>query len=443
MKFAQGGVRRLARHFGANFEQVRSLLATLLAAVPHVQTSTWASDESGSGNGARLVGNSGNKKLAVYVSYQFEGNSYSLKCIFTKGRAFGAYERAFIDSLAKEIAESADLLAGGRQVRIRPVDVVDSSVAKFLLVLASLGQVDLLQVVAYLKGLAQQSYESKAISFGLIVLPGNKQKEHSASFPADIDGQKRFQALTDGYRTALVVDRSGQIVKISNLSEYKPVGEHFRPIWLGALADTADRHDGLGFALTRNGAILISWNSNLLLSFRAGRWMLWNHSENVGLIHEALKRRGPKIRSLGRVASRLYRCALDLSFRRSGGLLVALNTPNSLGRLVPATERLEGRRRSAGDRALGEWLNGTTVFGLDRDVLDDLAALDGAVVCDRSGAILAYGSILLSPHRRGLAKIEGSRSRAAHSASYFGVAIKISSDGGIVVVKRGKPLLQL
>ena len=65
-------------------------------------------------------------------------------------------------------------------------------------------------------------------------------------------------------------------------------------------------------------------------------------------------------------------------------------------------------------------------------------ALDGAVVCDRAGKLLSYGAVLLLPKKSGIARIEGSRSRAAHSASFYGLSIKISSDGGIDVIESGE-----
>ena len=154
-------------------------------------------------------------------------------------------------------------------------------------------------------------------------------------------------------------------------------------------------------------------------------------------------RRGVQPRDLGRLAAKLYRSALDLSFRKTGGLLVTLRARKHIAKLVPQPEQIKGTRRSAGDRALGEWLEGNTLIGIDREVLTDLAALDGAVVCDRAGRFLSFGAVLLLPRKTGIGKIEGSRSRAAHSASFFGLSVKISSDGGIDVIESGKKLLSI
>ena len=75
---------------------------------------------------------------------------------------------------------------------------------------------------------------------------------------------------------------------------------------------------------------------------------------------------------------------------------------------------------------------------LDAAVLEALAGLDGALVADSNGRLLAFGAIL----RRNLAHslsgcdlastpalAEGARTTAALVASRFGPVLKISEDG--------------
>jgi hypothetical protein len=370
---------------------------------------------------------------------------FLLKSELSKGRAFGAYERAFVDCVAREIGRAINAMTRNRSDRllVGPHDVIDAAVADFLKQTTQFQDPDFPQIIRYLKELAQQSYETKPITYGVLILSRREAKSSVANFPGDILDQKRFQALTDGYKTALTLDRTGKVISLMGLRQEGKTGEHFRPVWLDPLADLARRRKAVGIALTRTGAILVAWKGNLLLSYRLGKWVLWNHSENIEIIREGLRRRGTQPKELGRLAARLYRCALDVSFRRTGGLLVTLQSRNHLKKLVRKPEQLIGARRTEGDRALGEWLATNTVASIDREVLPDLASLDGAIVCDRAGRILSYGTVLLLPKTKGLGKIEGSRSRAAHSASYFGLSIKISSDGGIDVIESGKKLLSL
>jgi len=446
MKYQKGLRRSLKHHFSNGFIRLNELLQTIHSTLPHTKHSQWQRVEGIGQSGARLKGGTNNKVLSVTLAYSREnGKSFLLKSELTKGRAFGKYERTFAGCVTREIGKVVNAIsrAAPDDLLIGSQDVLDAAVADFLTEVTRIDGPDLLKTIRYLKDLAQESYESKSITYGAILSPRRETKKNVANFPQDVIDQKRFQALTDGYKTALMLDRTGKIIRVISLRSEGEIGEHFRPVWLDPLADSARARKAVGIALTRTGAILVAWQGNLLLSLRLGKWILWYHSENVQIIREGLTRRGREPRDIGRLAARLYRCALDVSFRRTGGLFVALRSPRKLDKLVPKPEQLSGTRRTIGDRALGEWLASNTIVGLDREVLSDLAALDGAIVCDRAGALLSYGSVLLLPKAKGLGKIEGSRSRAAHSASFFGLSIKVSSDGGIDVIESGEKLLSL
>lgn len=446
MKYKQGLKRSLKAHFGSAFDRFEELLKALPSSLPHTELSGWWRTEPSTESGAHLKGGSGNKVLKIAVGYSRPaGLTFTLHAELKKARAFGAYERTFVDSFVREIGSVVDAMA------LRPMDrllvgaqdVADAAVADFLKKTTKFDGVDFVGIVRFLKELAQQSYETKPITYGLLVLHQGESKFNVATFPKDVSDQKRFHSLTDGYNTALLLDRHGRILRLVGLETKGKVGEHFRPTWLDPLADTAREHEGLGIALTRTGAIMVAWNGNLLLSYRHGKWILWYHSENIEIIRDGLTRRGTVPLDMGRLAAKLYRCALDVSFRKTGGLFVALRSPGHIDSLVRRPEQLNGDRRSRGDLALGEWLSGNTIVGTERRIITDISALDGAVVCDRRGRILSYGSVLLLPRREGLSRIEGSRSRAAHSASFLGLSIKISSDGDIRVIESGNTLLAL
>jgi DNA integrity scanning protein DisA with diadenylate cyclase activity len=65
-------------------------------------------------------------------------------------------------------------------------------------------------------------------------------------------------------------------------------------------------------------------------------------------------------------------------------------------------------------------------------VLAALASLDGAIVMDRAGCLLAAGAILRHPATAELedsGAVEGARTTAALAASRFGPVLKVSEDG--------------
>jgi len=188
-----------------------------------------------------------------------------------------------------------------------------------------------------------------------------------------------------------------------------------------------------------------------------------------------------------RLARVLLQTALDLAEERQGGLLVVVADPaRAIGRLVAPHDVLEldpepasttladtvdpesparpfslfGRTQqqaSPGAAAPGNpdetptpslveplskrsvhyLARGGSITTLDPAVLEALAGLDGALVTDSSGRLLAFGAILrhdahalagcdpASPP----ALAEGARTTAALVASHFGPVLKISEDG--------------
>ena len=86
-------------------------------------------------------------------------------------------------------------------------------------------------------------------------------------------------------------------------------------------------------------------------------------------------------------------------------------------------------------------LAGRSVTDLDASVLDALATLDGAVVTEPGGQLLAVGAILRHPpsaigNEQGVT--EGARTTAAAAASRYGPVLKVSEDGLITFFDNGK-----
>jgi DNA integrity scanning protein DisA with diadenylate cyclase activity len=145
--------------------------------------------------------------------------------------------------------------------------------------------------------------------------------------------------------------------------------------------------------------------------------------------------------NLDRVLTVLYRVALDLAFRRSGGLLVVASTQKKAVKLITAQGDLIGSSsRSNSEQALDRALSEASVLSMDRRVIADLAGLDGALVVHRSGRLVAYGAMVRAKSN---VSQQGSRSRAAIGASEYGLAIKVSSDGGISVYRQGDCVIVL
>jgi hypothetical protein len=85
-------------------------------------------------------------------------------------------------------------------------------------------------------------------------------------------------------------------------------------------------------------------------------------------------------------------------------------------------------------------LAGRTVTELDASVLEALATLDGAIVTEPGGELLAVGAILRHPASAFATDgaTEGARSTAAMAASRYGPVLKVSEDGMITFFDGGR-----
>jgi DNA integrity scanning protein DisA with diadenylate cyclase activity len=77
-------------------------------------------------------------------------------------------------------------------------------------------------------------------------------------------------------------------------------------------------------------------------------------------------------------------------------------------------------------------------------VLESVARIDGAIVLDAAGNLLAFGTILRHPRTdTDVDSAEGGRTTAALAASRFGNALMVSEDGVVSFFRAGHCVWQL
>lgn len=300
-------------------------------------------------------------------------------------------------------------------------------------------------ILEALHTLSEQSYENKALTFGCIIDPKPRSQTASATFPKDYLETKRYKALSDGFRTAYYISDTGRIVNFIDLDRFtkEPLTErNYYPDWAEPIARTS-RKGRCGIVLSRQGDILIFDEGTLRFTYRYGYWQYWNHTHLVNLLRDRARAQRVRPAILGRVVGAMYRAALDVSFRRSGGLFVILHNRNSLHDIVKDGDAIGDPRRPSKDQDFDTVIHKHRIQSLPRAVLVELAALDGAVVLSNSGKVLAYGAVLQPKKSARLQDIEGSRTKAAIGASYYGLAVKISADGDISVYHKGKEFIRM
>jgi DisA bacterial checkpoint controller nucleotide-binding len=305
---------------------------------------------------------------------------------------------------------------------------------------------DLGDLVEFLRVLSEQSYENKSLSFGVLIeketasTPG-----HKFIFPEDFVEEKRFKAFTDGYRSAYALDQVGHVLKLVDLEKLgvgTAHGKHYFPEWSRNIA-LSSRRGTIGFSLTRQGDILYFEDGSLQFTRRAGKWQYWNHSFIIDLLKNKARAQRVDPKKVGKVVAKLYKYALDVSFRRSGGLFVILGKAKDLKSIVRKGDAIHDPNRPMQHRDFEHFLVDGTILGLERNVVLELSSIDGALVFSNNGRLLAYGAVLEPTKKSNIRKVEGSRSKAAVGASYFGVSIKISSDGGITMYEKGTSFIEV
>jgi hypothetical protein len=302
--------------------------------------------------------------------------------------------------------------------------------------------------IEVLRVAALSSYENRAISSGVLLLPGEMDDQRGIAPPDPavayrysqaLTGIKSFYRLCDGLKTLFLVNRSGTVLDLIEVERYA------RPGQLEVPCPAAYRPHALATSGNQNICVVLSPSHEItvlaggvqVFSFRNARWHLLDVQAKYEMWEAALGDRP--------LAERLFQTAFDLADARQGALFVVLRDPaTSLPQLVAPGDHLDTVLQPSGGRApsrpqLLQMLRGRTATGLNPAVLAGLARTDGATVMAPSGRLLAVGAILLhteppAPHSN--LAVEGARTTAAMAAGRFGAVLKVSEDGLITFYDR-------
>lgn len=413
---------------GIDADALGLFIARLESFVPHLAFSPWKHGHSDGDVGTAEARWENSTRTTVKIIAHLV-NGVRLHSICERHAA--AVSQADYDLLIELIHEALAVTGGGEFASAASLfDYGTTAIATDIQKRLSLTE-DPVAVLHFLRSLAHDTYENQRLSYGIIFTSSDRGQ---LGFSSSLES-KRTKALTDGFSTALVLDRYLRIEGITSLTT--PANEAMtfarRPWWCSALAEESSRRNGVGVALMRSGQIIVVHGGRLQYSLRAGRWQVWNHAEILSQLSSLWTGKGGS-KNIYRVFSYLYHLALDLSFRRKGGLLVVLASKDRLRKLVlSATDLVGAARRGSTEVAIDNLVSNKDIASIDRRIVAELASLDGALVVDRNGKILAYGAMTSSAS----SGHQGARTRAAVSSSRYGVAIKISSDGDISFLKNG------
>lgn len=428
-------------------------LGSIVTLLPHLEAIQWKISKTGTKTKISWIGH---RRLQIRLTLLLSlgEEKFILTTTVSRRRAesgLGAEARTLDErefDLCRHIIERTAVIIKspstcGSQTSLRAIrglfteQVVGAHLQKHLKI-----DLDISLLFTALRELSEQSYENKSITYGLLICHNARHANHSVQFPMDFFEKKRYRALSDGFRTAFEINKGGSLLGLRDLQSKveKPTGNHYYPEWCRYIA-TASSGNNCGIALTRQGDILVFDGGSLRFSYRGGRWQYWNHSHSVNIFRNRMRVQHVRTENISAVVNRIYRVALDVSFRRSGCLFVMLRNRGNLSKLVAAGDAIGDPERNELYRLFDETLDTPNVRTLSIALLVELSALDGGVVVDNHGRVLAYGAVLKTRGKSGAS--EGSRTKAAMSASNFGVAVKVSSDGDITLFAEGKAFLEL
>lgn len=304
-----------------------------------------------------------------------------------------------------------------------------------------------------LRTAALSTYENRRVSTGALLLGPGDDPDHALtptsadalSYGVELTSLKSIHRLCDGKRTLFLVDREGKLADIIDVERWAsaiPGAGNWntevpcaRVYTAHARATRASGHVCL--VLSPNQEIKLFAGGLQAFVFAHGRWRILDPAAKFAVWEAATAH--PK---LARV---LFQTALDLAESRQGGLFVVVADPwAAVGSLIAPHDLLESDSEipsgpppelTPGDplakRALHYLARGRNVTELAPSVLEAVASLDGAVVTDRNGSLIAFGAILRhdANHLRSPITAEGARTTAALVASQFGPVLKVSEDG--------------
>lgn len=250
-----------------------------------------------------------------------------------------------------EVVEGAPASTSGATMRAIRDSFDEDVVAQHIEIHQDL-EISITTLLAQIRALSEQTYENKALSFGCLIDSNASDETPGAEFPKDFLRIKRYKALSDGFRTAYRVSANGRVLDFLDLdtSESRPLTAHnYFPDWAEPLARNS-RGGRYGIALSRQGDILIFDGGTLRFTHRHGRWQYWNHNHIVNLLCDRAKAQKVSSTTVNQAIASAYVGALDVSFRRSGGLFVILHNRRNLHRIVRVGDAIGDSKRGKADR---------------------------------------------------------------------------------------------
>ena len=380
------------------------------------------------------------------------------RLILKRGQPFQTFEVNLLRSIIYEIEKiSALKLEDESYIAVLQENAIEKSICSSICDSESANS--MFGIINELEKWGARTYEGHKVAIGIIINLGADISEQKETIHfTDVMNKDFFALLSDGIDSYVEFDKKGFLLGYVQMNKVKKLSS-ISPYEYETVARYCNEKR-IGIVLTPNGDFLIFKNRNLLFAKRSGNWNIYSHEEVIQL----LSYRGNY--SLKDIRRSIYYTALDVSFAYCGGCIIYLNKESIESALthinahdivdekyfeIKKRQELEyaGRlynlqnlstvetifnvpyitflqeQKCIKAQCLRKIINNRPFHELSRKLRQELVSMDGAIVIDSDGTIVAVGAIL---------KIEagsegGGRLAAATTLSKYGVAIKVSQDG--------------
>ncbi len=380
------------------------------------------------------------------------------RLVLKRGQPFQIFEVNLLKSILSEIDKISSLnLDDESYVAVLQENAIEKSICSSICEGETVNS--MFGIINELEKWGARTYEGSKVAIGIIInlTADISEQEDNLTF-SDVMNKDFFALLSNGRDSYVEFDKKGNLLGYVQLDKVKKV-PCITPYEYEMVARYCNEKR-IGIVLTENGDFLIFKNRNLLFAKRSGNWNIYSHEEVIQL----LSYRGNY--SLKDIRRSVYYTALDASFAYCGGCIVYLNKDSvesalthinahdivderyfeikkqqeleNAGKLynlqtlssveamynVPYLTFLQ-EQKCIKAQSIRKIINNKPFHELSRKLRQELVSMDGAIVIDSDGTIIAVGAIL---------KIEagsegGGRLAAATTLSKYGVAIKVSQDG--------------
>lgn len=378
------------------------------------------------------------------------------RLILKRNLSFRANEVALLKSIIAELGSVANLgllLPDQSYLKRLNMTAIEKAICESITETAS---DTLLNIVTMLESYSSRTYEGKRIDFGIII---NETIESEAKIDRlhyhNLFNYDFFAVLSNGMQSCVEFDKDGFYIGHMSLERmrFKPTICSYDYISFARYCD-ANR---IGVVLDTNGDILIFKNRALIYSKKRGVWNSYCHDEIITLLSNRTSA------SIKEIRKSIYFTSLDVSFAGTGGCIAYINkgeTEQVLTHIdiddiltekhfeMKKAQLIENTKKRGKNVGTVDWANMTyaeyvekyektktsclkqTIAGrkfheLNRKLREELSSVDGAVIVDFDGTIIACGAIV----RIEAGSMGGGRLAATSTLAKYGVAVKISQDG--------------